>query len=94
MAEQKPLTRILAWPIRGLVLIYRYGISSILPGTCRFEPTCSAYTEDALATHGAFKGGFLAAKRICRCHPWGGMGYDPVPPVNVTSLRREGSRES
>ncbi|MDB6034432.1 MAG: yidD [Verrucomicrobiales bacterium] len=48
---------------------------------CRFTPTCSAYALEALQTHGAFKGSCLAAHRLCRCHPWGGSGFDPVPPM-------------
>lgn len=74
------VANILALPLRLLVLIYRYVISPFTPGTCRFHPTCSQYAEDALRTHGAVKGLFLALRRICRCHPWGGSGFDPVPP--------------
>lgn len=47
---------------------------------CRFEPSCSQYAIEALKIHGAFAGGWLAAKRVCRCHPWGDCGHDPVPP--------------
>ena len=50
-------------------------------GYCRFEPSCSQYAAEALKTHGALSGGWLTAKRICRCHPWGAHGADPVPPV-------------
>jgi hypothetical protein len=50
-------------------------------GSCRYQPTCSHYAIEALELHGARRGGWLALKRICRCHPWGGLGYDPVPPV-------------
>lgn len=49
------------------------------PPSCRFDPTCSQYALDALRTWGALRGGWLAIRRICRCHPWGGWGYDPVP---------------
>lgn len=63
------------------VLIYRYGISPLLPPRCRFQPTCSEYTLEALEIHGALRGSALAAKRVLRCHPWGGHGYDPVPPL-------------
>jgi uncharacterized protein len=59
---------------------YRRWISPLKPPTCRFTPTCSAYAAEAIAEHGAVAGGWLAARRICRCHPWGGHGYDPVPP--------------
>lgn len=52
----------------------------MLPAACRYTPTCSQYAVEAISTHGALKGGMLALRRICRCHPWGGSGYDPVPP--------------
>ena len=59
-------------------------ISPYTPNSCRYTPTCSHYTVDALKTHGLFKGGWLSAKRIASCNPWGGSGYDPVPPkINV-----------
>jgi len=51
-----------------------------LPATCRYQPTCSHYAKEALEVHGFFKGGQLALKRIFSCHPWGGKGFDPVPP--------------
>lgn len=73
--------RVLAWPLLGLVWLYRTVISPLLGANCRFEPSCSAYAEEALRTHGGLKGGWLALKRISRCHPWGGSGYDPVPPA-------------
>ncbi len=69
----------LAWPLLGLVWIYRNAISPLFGANCRYQPTCSAYAEEALRTYGAFKGGWLTLKRIGRCHPWGGSGYDPVP---------------
>ena len=62
-----------------LVRIYQRVLSPLKPPTCRFLPTCSAYAIEALQRHGAGHGGWLAVKRICRCHPWGGHGYDPVP---------------
>jgi len=64
----------------GLVRIYQYTISPLLPPTCRYLPTCSAYAAQAVKRHGPFTGGWLALRRIARCHPWGGHGYDPVPP--------------
>ena len=67
---------------RLLILIARAwqkGPSRILPPTCRFMPSCSEYAIEALEKHGAIKGGWLAAKRLGRCHPLGGHGYDPVP---------------
>ena len=62
-----------------LVRCYQYAISPMLPPRCRYTPTCSQYAVEALQKHGALKGGWLAAKRIGRCHPWGGSGHDPVP---------------
>ena len=64
-----------------LILIrgYQVGISPMLPAACRYTPSCSAYAAEAISRHGAARGGWLAAKRLLRCHPWGGHGYDPVP---------------
>ena len=67
--------QLLQAPIRA----YRYFISPMLPAACRFHPSCSAYAEQALEDHGALRGGWLAARRICRCGPWHPGGYDPVP---------------
>ncbi len=69
------MRRLLLWLVRA----YQYGISPLLPPRCRYTPTCSQYAVEALQKHGALKGGWLAVKRICRCHPWGGSGHDPVP---------------
>ena len=71
--------KVLAWPLLGLVWIYRYAISPLVGANCRYQPTCSEYAAEALRTYGAFRGGWLAVKRISRSHPWGGSGYDPVP---------------
>lgn len=60
------------------VIFYQKAISPMLPSSCRFVPTCSQYTIEAILKHGIFKGGFMALKRLLRCHPWGGDGYDPV----------------
>ena len=65
--------------LTGLVRFYRAAISPWTPPSCRYTPTCSAYALDALERHGAARGGWLALRRVCRCHPWGGQGYDPVP---------------
>ncbi len=67
---------------RILILIARgwqLGPSVILPPSCRYTPSCSAYAIEALRRYGAAKGGWLAIRRIARCHPWGGHGFDPVP---------------
>lgn len=58
----------------------------MLPASCRYTPTCSQYALEALKIHGPIKGSWLAIKRICRCHPWGGCGYDPVPSPNKKSI--------
>ena len=71
-----PLARLAALPVHA----YRLLISPWLGPNCRFQPTCSAYALEALETHGALKGSWLALRRIVRCHPLGGSGYDPVPP--------------
>lgn len=73
------LGRLLAWPLLGLVGLYRLLISPWLGNNCRFDPSCSAYAVEALRRHGAFRGTWLTARRVARCHPWGGSGYDPVP---------------
>jgi putative membrane protein insertion efficiency factor len=62
-----------------LIWIYQNLISPILGKSCRFNPTCSHYGIEAIKKHGPFKGAWLTIKRISRCHPWGGHGYDPVP---------------
>ena len=58
---------------------YQLLISPLLPNSCRYTPTCSQYGIESVKKYGPFKGGFMAIKRILRCHPWGGHGYDPVP---------------
>ncbi|MDO5607101.1 MAG: membrane protein insertion efficiency factor YidD [Capnocytophaga sp.] len=73
------LRKILIFPLILLVRFYQIFISPLKPPSCRYTPTCSQYAVEALRKHGLFKGSWLAAKRIARCHPWGGSGYDPVP---------------
>ena len=63
----------------GMVNFYRGAISPMFPSCCRFTPTCSQYALEALRRHGPLRGSWLALRRILRCHPWGGSGYDPVP---------------
>ncbi len=71
--------RIVSGVLRLLILGYQYVLSPVLPASCRFTPSCSAYALDAIDRHGPITGGWLALRRIARCHPWGGAGYDPVP---------------
>ena len=75
----KLLGAIIAWPFLALVHVYRIAISPLIGANCRFQPTCASYAEEALKRHGGIVGGWLTLKRIARCHPWGGSGYDPVP---------------
>jgi putative membrane protein insertion efficiency factor len=58
---------------------WQIGPSRVIPPSCRYSPSCSQYAIDALRKYGAVKGSWLAVKRLMRCHPWGGSGYDPVP---------------
>ena len=67
--------RLAVLPIR----LYQWMLSPLLPRTCRFTPSCSEYAAEAMLTHGLWRGMRLAGRRLLRCHPWGGHGYDPVP---------------
>lgn len=71
--------RLFAFPLLAAVKLYQWCISPLLPPSCRYTPTCSQYAVEALRKYGALKGGWLTLKRLLRCHPWGGSGYDPVP---------------
>jgi len=70
---------LIGWPLILLIRIYQWVISPIIGPKCRYQPTCSHYAVEALKKHGPFKGFWLAIRRIARCHPWGGSGWDPVP---------------
>lgn len=72
------------------VKFYRNWVSPALPGSCRFAPTCSQYAEQAIRTHGAWKGAFLTIRRLLRCHPFHPGGYDPVPEKAVSGYRGVG----
>ena len=75
--------KILILPFIILIKIYQNLISPLTPATCRFEPTCSHYSIEALKEYGVFKGTKLMVIRLFSCHPWGGSGYDPVPKKNI-----------
>jgi putative membrane protein insertion efficiency factor len=70
--------KIIRAPFILLVRVYKYTLSPLLPNACRYTPTCSTYTEEAIRKYGVIKGIWLGMKRISRCHPWGGSGYDPL----------------
>ncbi|MCI4677931.1 membrane protein insertion efficiency factor YidD [Rhodoblastus acidophilus] len=74
------LTKTPALLARGLIQLYRVTLSSVAGRNCRYLPTCSAYMDDAIARHGLWGGGWMGFARICRCHPLGDSGFDPVPP--------------
>jgi len=80
-----PLQHIVVLAVR----LYRWTLSPLLSALggplsgCRYTPTCSAYAIEAVQKHGALAGGWLAAKRVCRCHPWGKCGHDPVAPAHI-----------
>ena len=74
------MKRVLTYPFILLIRFYQRAISPHLGSNCRYTPTCSAYAIEALREHGLFRGSWLALRRILRCNPWGGSGYDPVPP--------------
>jgi uncharacterized protein len=75
----KWILKILSYPFIWLIKIYQLVLSPIIGPKCRFTPTCSHYAVDAFKKYGVFKGFWLSVKRISKCHPWGGSGYDPVP---------------
>jgi putative membrane protein insertion efficiency factor len=75
------MSRLLVWLLRG----YKLLVSPMLGQNCRFYPSCSAYAIEALQVHGAARGGWLAVRRLCRCHPWNAGGVDPVPEARHSS---------
>jgi len=73
------MRRIFSNILIGLIKFYQYSISPLIGANCRYAPTCSHYSIDAIKKHGPIKGGWLSLKRFISCNPWGGSGYDPVP---------------
>lgn len=72
----------------GVIRFYQMAVTPWTPASCRYTPTCSQYAVEGVETHGAVRGAWLAARRIARCHPWGGHGYDPVPPAAEDAAER------
>lgn len=81
----RSLQRLVRGLLIGLVRGYQWGIAPLLGVNCRYEPSCSRYAVEAIECHGAVRGGWLAFKRILRCQPWGGNGFDPVPDAEISS---------
>lgn len=73
------MRRFVSAVLLGFIRFYQLAVSPFTPPACRYLPTCSQYAKEAIARHGACKGGWLAIKRLARCHPFGGSGHDPVP---------------
>jgi putative membrane protein insertion efficiency factor len=79
--------RVASAAFRGLILVWRYGVSPVIGPRCRFHPSCSEYGLQALVAHGPWRGGALTVRRVCRCHPWSAGGYDPVPAPNAENAK-------
>jgi putative membrane protein insertion efficiency factor len=73
------MKKVIIFPFLAIIKFYQNFISPLLPSTCRYTPTCSDYAKQSLVKHGLIKGSFISVKRIIKCNPWGGNGYDPVP---------------
>jgi putative membrane protein insertion efficiency factor len=84
------LERALIWALQIMIHCYQLLISPLLPPSCRYQPSCSDYAVEAIGRHGALAGLGLALRRLARCHPWGGGGYDPVPATRGFDRSRPG----
>jgi uncharacterized protein len=89
--EQRNRAGVTSVALSAVVRVYQLVVSPLLPPACRFLPTCSEYAVEAIERHGAGRGIVLALKRLARCHPWGGSGYDPVPQLGGVDRPRAGS---
>lgn len=83
------LSALLGRVMLGILWFYRNAISPFTPPACRFQPTCSAFAEEAIRTHGPLRGGFLGFTRVMRCHPFSRGGFDPVPPSPAQNVLRD-----
>jgi hypothetical protein len=88
--ERQPLAWMTSMTLSAAVRAYKLLVSPLLPPACRFLPTCSEYAAEAIERHGAWRGIMLASRRLARCHPWGGSGYDPVPEPGGSGCARAG----
>ena len=86
--ERPNLGRVLNWALQMMIRCYQLSISPLLLPSCRYLPSCSDYAIEAIGRHGAIAGLGLALRRLARCHPWGGDGYDPVPAPRAVSQSR------
>lgn len=80
----------MAFLLRAAIRVYQWTLAPVIGVNCRFAPSCSEYACEAIGTHGALAGVYLGARRLVRCHPWGGSGFDPVPeesPLRVAARR-------
>ena len=82
------ISRLSSGALRGAIRFYQLTLAYFFVGACRYEPSCSAYAMEAVRIHGALNGGILAARRLCRCHPWADGGLDPVPPARQSLICR------
>ena len=89
--ERQPVAWMTSMTLSAAVRGYQLLVSPLLPPACRFLPTCSEYAAEAFERHGAWRGIILASRRLARCHPWGGSGYDPVPEPGGSGCQRAGS---
>jgi putative membrane protein insertion efficiency factor len=92
--ERRNRAGVVGLTLRGAVCAYQLFVSPLLLPSCRFLPSCSAYAAEAIERHGTWRGCILALRRLARCHPWGGSGYDPVPvPDAYDHLRTRADRQ-
>jgi putative membrane protein insertion efficiency factor len=80
MPAERIANLVIGLAMRGVIRAYQLLLAPVLPPSCRYYPSCSHYAAEAIARHGPWRGAWLGLRRLLRCHPWGGSGYDPVPP--------------